>query len=225
MCRPTKPATSSTASSITLKARTSTPCVRNASLLRVRALLCGCMPGRAQPSCALGACVPAWLGLRRVRALAARAIAPGLTLLGWRVCGRVACIPTHIDCGRAVFVYSCPGFSLKVRERMLYASCKGPLLNCIEGELEIKVDRKLEIENGTEFTHEEFYNTLHPVKQVPFVAGRFLRVPGEGGGRCRHCIYCSVRAEWPVKLRAVSRDGRVGLRVCGHVFDASLCWF
>jgi len=83
------------------------------------------------------------------------------------------------DLSTVLFVYSCPGFSLKVRERMLYASCKSPLLDLIEGELKIEVTRKMEIENGTEFTHEEFYNSLHPVKQVHTL--KFARPKGPGG--------------------------------------------
>ena len=47
-----------------------------------------------------------------------------------------------------LFVYSCPAFELPVRDRMLYASCKQPLLDIIEGEFGIAVEKRLEIENG-----------------------------------------------------------------------------
>jgi len=80
-----------------------------------------------------------------------------------------------------LFVYSCPAFELPVRDRMLYASCKSPLLDIIEGEFEIEIVKKMEIENGTEFTHEEFYSTLHPVAQVH--ALKFSRPKGPGGRR------------------------------------------
>ena len=61
-----------------------------------------------------------------------------------------------------------------------FRSAKAPLLEQIEGEeLEIKVERRLEIQNGTEFTHENFYSTLHPVEQVH--ALKFARPKGPGG--------------------------------------------
>jgi twinfilin-like protein len=65
------------------------------------------------------------------------------------------------DLETTIFVYSCPAFELPVRDRMLYASCKSPLLDVIEKEMEITIEKKMEIENGTEFTHEEFYKTLY----------------------------------------------------------------
>ena len=174
MCRPTKPATSSTASSITLKARTSAPCVRHGSLhrvrVRVRVRVLGRSPGRtflhAGPA-------STW----HMPASHQRAGCP-CKHGGADAFGRYVVVPLF---PRPVFVYSCPGFSLNVRERMLYASCKSPLLDLIEGELKIEVTRKMEIENGTEFTHEEFYNSLHPVKQV---LGGALLVPWAQAPSC-----------------------------------------
>ena len=42
-----------------------------------------------------------------------------------------------------VFIYSCPGYNCPIKERMLYASCKGPLLDVIEQELSIAVEKKV----------------------------------------------------------------------------------
>lgn len=83
------------------------------------------------------------------------------------------------DLNTVLFVYSCPAFALKVKERMLYASCKAPLLDVIEGDLGIVVEKKLEIENGTEFTFEEFNLSLHPIAQVHGL--KFARPKGPGG--------------------------------------------
>jgi twinfilin len=83
------------------------------------------------------------------------------------------------DLETIIFVYSCPAFELPVRDRMLYASCKSPLLDVIEKEMEIAIVKKMEIENGTEFTHEEFYKTLHPIEQVHSL--KFARPKGPGG--------------------------------------------
>jgi hypothetical protein len=44
---------------------------------------------------------------------------------------------------------------------------QAPLIEQIESEeLEIKIEKRLEIENGSEFTHENFFSSLHPVEQV-----------------------------------------------------------
>ena len=59
-----------------------------------------------------------------------------------------------------IFIYSCPGYKLAVKERMLYASCKAPLLDQIEQEVGITVAKKLEIDDGSEFTQQEFYTAL-----------------------------------------------------------------
>ncbi len=43
----------------------------------------------------------------------------------------------------AVFIYSCPGFKSSIKERMLYSSCKEPLIAGIEEDLGIKVTKKV----------------------------------------------------------------------------------
>ena len=42
-----------------------------------------------------------------------------------------------------VFIYSMPGYSIPIKERMLYSSCKAPLLSTLEDSYEIKLDRKV----------------------------------------------------------------------------------
>ena len=44
---------------------------------------------------------------------------------------------------RAVFVYSCPGYNCSVKERMLYASCKGPLLDTLEQDFGLSCEKKV----------------------------------------------------------------------------------
>ena len=43
----------------------------------------------------------------------------------------------------AVFIYSCPGFKSSIKERMLYSSCKEPLIAGVEQDLGIKVTKKV----------------------------------------------------------------------------------
>jgi twinfilin-like protein len=43
----------------------------------------------------------------------------------------------------AVFVYSCPGYNCGIKERMLYASCKSPLLDTLEQDFGFVFDKKV----------------------------------------------------------------------------------
>ena len=43
-----------------------------------------------------------------------------------------------------IFIYSMPGYVCTIKERMLYSSCKGPLLETAET-LGVKIDKKVEI--------------------------------------------------------------------------------
>ncbi|KAK7121168.1 hypothetical protein R3I93_022304 [Phoxinus phoxinus] len=62
----------------------------------------------------------------------------------------------------AVFIYSMPGYSCGIRERMLYSSCKNPLLDMLENTLQMDVEKKLEIDNGDELTADFLYDEVHP---------------------------------------------------------------
>lgn len=60
-----------------------------------------------------------------------------------------------------VFIYSMPGYKCPIKTRMLFSSCKGPLLEDLETEFEIKFDKRLEIQD--ERITEEFLNSeIHP---------------------------------------------------------------
>ena len=44
----------------------------------------------------------------------------------------------------AVFVYSMPGYKCSIKERMLYSTCKGPLLDVATGsKVELEIGRKV----------------------------------------------------------------------------------
>uniref|UniRef100_A0A3B4AB30 Twinfilin-1 n=1 Tax=Periophthalmus magnuspinnatus TaxID=409849 RepID=A0A3B4AB30_9GOBI len=92
-----------------------------------------------------------------------------------------------------VFIYSMPGYKCSIRERMLYSSCKNPLVDMVENRLKMEIEKKLEIENGEELTSDFLYDEVHPKqhahKQVfakpKGPAGkrggrRITRPPGEG---------------------------------------------
>ena len=43
----------------------------------------------------------------------------------------------------AVFLYSCPGFKSTIKERMLYSSCKEPVVSVAEKQLGLQVAKKV----------------------------------------------------------------------------------
>ncbi|KAL1116846.1 hypothetical protein AAG570_005316 [Ranatra chinensis] len=66
-----------------------------------------------------------------------------------------------------MFIYSMPGYSCPVKERMLYSASKGPFLETLEQKLSLKVDKKLEIESGEDLSYEYLYEELHPKTTLP----------------------------------------------------------
>ncbi|XP_048879146.1 twinfilin-2-like isoform X3 [Brienomyrus brachyistius] len=93
-----------------------------------------------------------------------------------------------------VFIYSMPGYSCSIKERMLYSSCKSRLLEEVERDYHLEITKKMEIDSGEELTEEFLYEEVHPkhhaLKQA-FAkprgpAGkrgnkRLIRGPGENG--------------------------------------------
>lgn len=62
-----------------------------------------------------------------------------------------------------VFIYSMPGYSCSVKERMMYSSCKQPFLKVIE-DYGMEIAKRLEIDDGDELTEEFLMEELHPKK-------------------------------------------------------------
>lgn len=50
---------------------------------------------------------------------------------------------SHALCIFAVFIYSMPGYKCSIRERMLYSSCKNPLIDTVENKLQIDIAKKV----------------------------------------------------------------------------------
>ncbi|KAM6980251.1 twinfilin-2 isoform 2-T2 [Aplochiton taeniatus] len=80
-----------------------------------------------------------------------------------------------------VFIYSMPGYSCSIKERMLYSSCKSRLLEEVEKDYHLEVAKKLEIDNGDELTEEFLYDEVHP-KQHAFKQA-FAKPRGPAGKR------------------------------------------
>ncbi|KAM9815056.1 twinfilin-1-like [Syngnathus typhle] len=83
-----------------------------------------------------------------------------------------------------VFIYSMPGYKCSIRERMLYSSCRNPLVDMVENKLKIEIEKKLEIDNGDELTGEFMYEEVHPKQHAHKQAFAKPKGPqGKRGGR------------------------------------------
>ncbi|KAM7414929.1 hypothetical protein PAMA_019648 [Pampus argenteus] len=83
-----------------------------------------------------------------------------------------------------VFIYSMPGYKCSIRDRMLYSSCKNPLVDMVENKLQIEIEKKLEIDNGDELTSDFMYEEVHPKQHAHKQAFAKPKGPaGKRGGR------------------------------------------
>ncbi|KAF2885658.1 hypothetical protein ILUMI_20509 [Ignelater luminosus] len=64
-----------------------------------------------------------------------------------------------------VFIYSMPGYSCSIKERMLYSSCNNPFTDIISN-LGLEIAKKLQIDSGSELTEESLYEEIHPTKNL-----------------------------------------------------------
>jgi twinfilin-like protein len=65
-----------------------------------------------------------------------------------------------------VFIYSMPGYNCSIKERMLYSTCKAPLIDVAERQLGLEIPRKLEIDDPKEITADFLYDEIHPKKNI-----------------------------------------------------------
>uniref|UniRef100_H0Z6C5 Twinfilin-1 n=1 Tax=Taeniopygia guttata TaxID=59729 RepID=H0Z6C5_TAEGU len=95
-----------------------------------------------------------------------------------------------------IFIYSMPGYTCSIRERMLYSSCKSPLLEIVETQLWMQIVRKIEIDNGDELTADFLYEEVHP-KQHAYKQ-TFAKPKGPAGKRgIRRLIRGPAETETP----------------------------
>ena len=59
----------------------------------------------------------------------------------------------------SVFIYSMPGYSVSIKERMLYSSCKNAVVDVIEKVYNIEIAKKVEVDTGVELT-EDFLQVI-----------------------------------------------------------------
>ncbi|XP_042326306.1 twinfilin-1 [Sceloporus undulatus] len=95
-----------------------------------------------------------------------------------------------------VFIYSMPGYMCSIRERMLYSSCKSPLLEIVERKLWMQIIRKIEIGDGDELTAEFLYEEVHPKQHAHKQS--FAKPKGPAGKRgIRRLIRGPAETETP----------------------------
>ncbi|XP_033018232.1 twinfilin-1 isoform X2 [Lacerta agilis] len=95
-----------------------------------------------------------------------------------------------------VFIYSMPGYMCSIRERMLYSSCKSPLLEIVERQLWMQIIRKIEIGDGEELTADFLYEEVHPKQHAHKQS--FAKPKGPVGKRgIRRLIRGPAEAETP----------------------------
>ncbi|XP_030072065.1 twinfilin-1 isoform X2 [Microcaecilia unicolor] len=95
-----------------------------------------------------------------------------------------------------VFLYSMPGYNCSIRERMLYSSCKSPLLEVLEKQLQLDVVKKIEIDNGDELTADFLYDEVHPKQHAH--KQNFAKPKGPAGKRgIRRLIRGPAETETP----------------------------
>lgn len=85
----------------------------------------------------------------------------------------------HLD--SVVFIYSMPGYSCSIKERMLYSSCKSRLLEEVEKDYHLEIAKKLEIDDGDELTEQFLYDEVHPKQHAHKQA--FAKPRGPAGKR------------------------------------------
>ncbi|CAB1315370.1 unnamed protein product [Coregonus sp. 'balchen'] len=89
----------------------------------------------------------------------------------------------------SVFIYSMPGYSCSIKERMLYSSCKNPLLEEVERDYRLDIAKKvqqldslqIEIDGGDGLTEEFLYEEVHPIEHT--LKQAFAKPRGPGGKR------------------------------------------
>ena len=60
-----------------------------------------------------------------------------------------------------------PGYSVSIKERMLYSSCKNSVVDVLEKIYNIPIEKKVEVDTGAELTEEYLMVTLiHKIFQI-----------------------------------------------------------
>ncbi|KAM7294470.1 twinfilin-1 isoform X2 [Ixodes scapularis] len=85
-----------------------------------------------------------------------------------------------------VFIYSIASHECPVKERMLYSSCKSPLVETIETQVELPIAKKVEIDDPSELNETFLLDQLHPKQNI--VKQKFAKPKGPANRGARRLI-------------------------------------
>lgn len=77
------------------------------------------------------------------------------------------------------FIYTLPAGNYPVKVKMLYSSCKAPLIKDIEGKIEIPLARRLELDDLSELSEQRLLDQLYTRADVE--KSKFARPAGPAG--------------------------------------------
>uniref|UniRef100_A0A0X3PJQ9 Twinfilin-2-A n=1 Tax=Schistocephalus solidus TaxID=70667 RepID=A0A0X3PJQ9_SCHSO len=81
------------------------------------------------------------------------------------------------------FIHAIAGYQSSIKERMMYSSCKGALINQLTGQFDLQIEHKLEVEDFKELSTKTFMETAHPVQTDSNVVLQRPKGPGGRGPR------------------------------------------
>jgi len=85
-----------------------------------------------------------------------------------------------------VFISSMPSEKCSIREKMLYSSCKGPLLAGVREQFDMVIERKIDVTGDDEVDAAFLHSYLHPQERVE--EQKFAKPKGPGGRGARRLI-------------------------------------
>jgi len=83
---------------------------------------------------------------------------------------------------KTVFVYSCPGYNVPVKQRMMYSSTKACFLDSL-AKMDIEVAAKQEISEGDEVKEVDIFEMIHPQQHASRAHFIKPKAPSRGGRR------------------------------------------
>lgn len=89
-----------------------------------------------------------------------------------------------------VFIYSIATSDCPVKERMLYSSCKSPLVETIETQVELPIAKKVEIDDPSELNEAFLLDQLHP-RENKMCKQKFAKPKGPTNRGARRLIRSS----------------------------------
>ena len=82
-----------------------------------------------------------------------------------------------------IFIYSVPGSSTTVKEKMLYSSCKNSLMIAIQSKIGLEINKKLEVDDPNDLTLDYLLDQLHPKSENGTANAKNFEKPAGPAGK------------------------------------------